>query len=126
MRRAGRKKCDVVVFSWVSAGSLAASSVGVPFIARAQAPLNVDRAKLTKTMRFMSYGGSWQEALTTAAIKPFEDKYGVKVLQESYDSEAELIAKMKAAGPGEYDVVTVERVRPVPGRQTGRLRASSA
>jgi spermidine/putrescine transport system substrate-binding protein len=90
-----------------TAGSLAASSIGMPFIARAQAPLNVDRAKLSKTMRFMSYGGSWQEALTTAAIKPFEDKYGVQVLQESYDSEAELIAKMKAAGPGAYDVVTV-------------------
>jgi spermidine/putrescine-binding protein len=105
--QSGEEKMRRRNFLLGTAGSLAASSIGMPFIARAQAPLNVDRAKLSKTMRFMSYGGSWQEALTTAAIKPFEDKYGVQVLQESYDSEAELIAKMKAAGPGAYDVVTV-------------------
>jgi spermidine/putrescine transport system substrate-binding protein len=91
-----------------TAGSiLTASTIGMPFIARAQSPLNVDRSKLTKTMRLSSYGGNWQEGLTNAAIKPFEDKYGVQVLQESHGSEAQLIAKMKASGAGAYDVVTV-------------------
>src|SRR4029450_1379193 len=88
-----------------SAASVVTSSIGVPFIARAQA--QVDRSKLTKTLRFSSYGGSWQEGITAAAIKPFEEKYGVQVLQESHGSEAQLIAKMKASGAGAYDVVTV-------------------
>src|SRR5689334_14083040 len=88
-----------------TAGSvLAAYGLGAPLIARAQA---VDRSKLSKTLRFSSYGGNWQEGLTTAAIKPFEEKYGVQVLQESHGSEAQLIAKMKASGAGAYDVVTV-------------------
>jgi spermidine/putrescine transport system substrate-binding protein len=88
--------------------ALGASALGFPFIrvSRAQ-QLNVDRSQLTKTLRFSSYGGSWQTALTDAAIKPFEAKYGVQVIQESHGSEAALIAKMKASGPGSYDVVTV-------------------
>jgi spermidine/putrescine transport system substrate-binding protein len=90
-----------------TAGSLAvASGLVSPFVsgARAQA---VDRSKMTKTLRFSSYGGSWQAALTDAAIKPFEQKYGVQLLQESHGSEAQLIAKMKASGPGAYDIVTL-------------------
>lgn len=88
-----------------TAGSiLAAAGLGAPLVSRGQ---TVDRSKLSKTMRFSSYGGSWQEGITQAAIKPFEEKYGVQVLQESHASEAQLIAKMKASGPGAYDVVTV-------------------
>lgn len=67
----------------------------------------VDPSQLANTLRFSSYGGSWQQAVTEAAIKPFQEKYGVKVLQESHGSEEELIAKMKASGPGAYDVVTI-------------------
>src|SRR4029453_13070358 len=79
---------------------LGASALGFPFIRAARGQLNVDRSQLTKTLRFSSYGGSWQAALSDAAIKPFEAKYGVQVLQESHASEAALIAKMKASGPG--------------------------
>ena len=39
----------------------------------------VDRSKLSKSLLFNSYGGAWQKALTEAALKPFEDEYGVKV-----------------------------------------------
>ena len=88
-----------------AASVVTVSGIGAPFIARAQA--QIDRSKLTKTLRFSSYGGSWQEGITAAAIKPFEEKYGVQVLQESHGSEAQLIAKMKASGAGAYDVVTV-------------------
>ena len=82
-------------------------SLGLPFIRASRAAMNVDPKQMTKTLRFNSYGGAWQETLTKAAIKPFQDKYGVEVLQENYGDEDELIAKMKAAGPGAYDVVTV-------------------
>ena len=111
-----------------TAGSiLTASTIGIPFIARAQPPLNVDRSKLTKTMRLSSYGGNWQEGLTAAAIKPFEEKYGVQVLQESHGSEAQLITKMKASGAGAYDVVTVNEsgLIAVPGRLTLMLSRPS-
>jgi spermidine/putrescine transport system substrate-binding protein len=89
----------------LGAGSVvAAAGLAGPWISRAQ---TVDKSKLTKTLRFSSYGGNWQEGLTQAAIKPFEERYGVQVLQESHGSEAQLIAKMKASGPGAYDIVTV-------------------
>lgn len=80
---------------------------GLPFIGRARAQLNVDPKQMTKEVRFSSYGGAWQQALTKAAIEPFEKRYGVKVVQETHGNEEQLIAKMKAAGPGSYDIVTV-------------------
>jgi spermidine/putrescine transport system substrate-binding protein len=67
----------------------------------------VDRSKLSKTLMFNSYGGAWQKALTEAALKPFEDEYGVKIEQESHGNEAEVLAKMRAAGPGSFDVITL-------------------
>ncbi len=87
--------------------ALSASVLGLPYITKARAQLNVDRSKLTKTLRFTSYGGTWQAALADSAIKPFEEKYGVQVLQGSESSDTALIAKMKASGSGSYDVVTV-------------------
>jgi len=96
---------------FVKAGAaLGTSALGFPFIRAARAQLNVDRSQLTKTLRFTSYGGSWQQALSDAAIKPFEAKYGVQVIQESHASEAALIAKMKASGPGSYDIATVNEI----------------
>jgi spermidine/putrescine transport system substrate-binding protein len=89
-----------------SAG-VALGGIGIPFVGAPRAQMNVDPKQMTKTMRFSSYGGAWQQTLTKAAIEPFEAKYGVKVLQETHGNEEELIAKMKAAGPGSYDVVTV-------------------
>jgi spermidine/putrescine transport system substrate-binding protein len=93
-------------FIKAAVATVGASALGFPFIST-RAELNVDRSQLTKTLRFSSYGGTWQTALSDSAIKPFEEKYGVQVLQESHASEAALIAKMKASGPGSYDIVTV-------------------
>jgi spermidine/putrescine transport system substrate-binding protein len=67
----------------------------------------VDRSKLSKSLLFNSYGGGWQKALTEAALKPFEDEYGVKIEQESHGNEAEVLAKMRAGGPGAFDVITL-------------------
>ena len=90
-----------------TAGSIvAASGLAMPFVSSARAQA-VDRSKMSKTLRFSSYGGSWQAALDEAAIKPFQEKFGVTVIQESHASEGQLIAKMKASGPGAYDIVTV-------------------
>jgi len=82
-------------------------SLSTPHIRVARAAMNIDPKQMTKTLRFSSYGGAWQATLTKAAIEPFEKKYDVKVLQETHGNEEQLIAKMKAAGPGSYDVVTV-------------------
>ena len=65
----------------------------------------VDKSKLSKTLGFASGGGAWQKALTDAALKPFEDEFGVKIEQDSFGNEAEALAKLRAAGPGAYDVV---------------------
>jgi spermidine/putrescine transport system substrate-binding protein len=65
----------------------------------------VDKSKLSKTLGFASGGGAWQKALTDAALKPFEDELGVKIEQDSFGNEAEALAKLRAAGPGAYDVV---------------------
>ena len=93
-------------FMQATATALGASALGFPFIHAARGQ-TVDRSQMTKTLRFSSYGGTWQAALSDAAIKPFEAKFGVQVVQESHASEAALIAKMKASGPGAYDIVTV-------------------
>lgn len=85
------------------AGSLAATILGRSRFAEGQ----VDRSKLSKTLSFNSYGGAWQKALTEAALKPFEDEFGVKIEQESHGNEAEVLAKMRAAGPGQFDVITL-------------------
>lgn len=67
----------------------------------------VDRSKLSKTLRFSSYGGLWQKNLSEAAIKPFEQEFGVKVEEESHGNEEEVLAKIRAAGPGAFDLITV-------------------
>jgi spermidine/putrescine transport system substrate-binding protein len=85
-----------------------ASAVGIGVLGNARfSAAQVDRSKLSKTLRFSSYGGVWQKNLSEAAIKPFEKEYGVKVEEESHGSEAEVLAKIRAAGPGEFDVLTV-------------------
>lgn len=93
-------------FLLTSAGA-GLGGMGLPFIGAPRAQLTVDPRQMTKTLRFSSYGGAWQQTLSKAAIEPFEAKYGVKVVQETHGNEEQLIAKMKAAGPGSYDVVTV-------------------
>lgn len=67
----------------------------------------VDRSKLANELRVNSYGGSWQENMAKAAFKPFEEVFGVRIVEESHGNEEQLLAKMRAAGPGQYDVVTL-------------------
>ena len=45
--------------------ALGASALGFPFI-RTSSAQNVDRSQMTKTLRFSSYGGSWQQAFSQA------------------------------------------------------------
>src|SRR5690625_1788484 len=90
-----------------SVAALATTALGFPSIIKTRASDRVEKARLSSSIRLSSYGGGWQEALTTAAIQPFEEEYGVQVVQSSHASEGELIARMRAAGPGEYDIITV-------------------
>jgi spermidine/putrescine transport system substrate-binding protein len=86
-----------------AAGALGLGAFGMPRRSMAQ----VDKSKLSKTLLFNSYGGLAQKYFAEAAIKPFEEEFGVKVLQESHGNEEEILAKMRAAGAGAFDVVTV-------------------
>jgi spermidine/putrescine transport system substrate-binding protein len=47
--------------------------------------------------------------LTKTAIDPFEQEFGIKVEQSSHGNEEEALAKMRAAGPSGYNVITVNK-----------------
>jgi spermidine/putrescine transport system substrate-binding protein len=57
--------------------------------------------KLEKELNVLNWGG-----YIDFAVKPFEQKYGVKVNMEHYGSETEAFAKVKAS-PGRYDTFNV-------------------
>src|SRR5262245_49454858 len=86
-------------------GGLAAGvGLSAPYLQPARAQFKVDPKQMTKTLRFSSYGGQSEEALTKAAIEPFQAKYDVRVVRETHGNEEPLIAKMKASGPDAYDI----------------------
>ena len=86
-----------------------------PFIIGAKSP------KLAKTLRVESWGGAYQDALREAAYKPFEKKYGTKIIEGSFGSTDECLAKIKASPPGEYDVVDIDDVGIYKGIKQGLL-----
>lgn len=47
----------------------------------------------------------WTEYVSEAAIKDFEDEYGVKCNVSTYSSNEDLLAKMKSEAEGTYDVI---------------------
>ncbi len=61
--------------------------------------------ELTDTLRFYSWGGSTQEALTTHLIEPFEEEYDVTVEQSSFSSQDKMLANVRSNPPGSYDVI---------------------
>lgn len=48
---------------------------------------------------------NWSDYIPDSLIKGFEAKYGVKVVQSNYGSNAELQAKLQVGGDAEYDVI---------------------
>jgi len=63
----------------------------------------VDSAKLTKELNVFN----WTEYLPESVITDFEELYGVKVNYDTYSSNEEMHAKLKAGGSG-YDIVVPE------------------
>jgi spermidine/putrescine transport system substrate-binding protein len=62
-------------------------------------------AKATTTDSGPLYLYNWSDYIPDSLIKEFETKYGVKVIQSNYDSNAELAAKLKLGGDEQYDVI---------------------
>lgn len=75
----------------------------------------VDKSKLSKEL----YVFNWTEYLPESVLKEFQNQYGVKVNYDTYSSNEEMHAKLKAGGGG-YDLVfpsdwmagLLKRVRP--------------
>lgn len=61
--------------------------------------------EMADTLKFYSWGGSTQEALTEHLIEPFEDEYGVTVEQSSFSSQDKMLANVRSSPEGSYDVI---------------------
>lgn len=95
-----------------AAGAVSLIGAGFPAIVLGK---QVDKSKLADSIRFGSYGGSWQKNLTKAVIEPFEKEYGVKVIQGSYGGEEEVLAKIRVSGGDSYDLITINESGFYPG-----------
>ncbi|WP_137392438.1 extracellular solute-binding protein [Rhodoligotrophos defluvii] len=58
-----------------------------------------------KEVRFDGWGGVVQEAIDKYAFQPYTAKTGIKVVQGTFGDEDEIITKVKAAAPGEYQII---------------------
>lgn len=65
------------------------------------APTVVQSVKLESELNLLSWG-----SYVDFALKPFEDKYQVKINAEYYGNEEEAMSKVKAA-PGKYDIISL-------------------
>ena len=95
-----------------AAGAVSMLGAGFPAIVLGK---QVDKSKLADSIRFGSYGGSWQKNLTKAVIEPFEKEYGVKIIQGSYGGEEEVLAKIRVSGGDSYDLITINESGFYPG-----------
>ncbi len=82
-------------------------TAGVVLAASAVGPLMPRAAAQNKVLRICSYGGSFQESQRKAFFAPFEEKFGVTIIEDT-DPD---IAKVKAqvmTGNYQWDVVDME------------------
>ena len=56
-------------------------------------------------VRFDGWGGVVQEALHNNAFLPFTQKTGVKVVEGTFGDEIDILTKVKAGQPGDYNVI---------------------
>lgn len=61
----------------------------------------VQRDSLAGTLRLFI----WPDYMDPALLEEFEQTYGVRVITDYYDNNEALIAKLKAGGIGQYDVI---------------------
>lgn len=60
----------------------------------------VDKSKLSKELYFYN----WSDYIDESILADFEQEYGVKVIMDTYDSNEDMIAKVRAGNSG-YDIV---------------------
>ncbi|MBW2056337.1 MAG: extracellular solute-binding protein [Deltaproteobacteria bacterium] len=96
----GKQKMTRREFLKTTAAIGASVSVG-PFI------LGTKGQKLAKTLRVDNWGGAYQDACRIG-YRLFEEKYGVKIIEGSFATTDEMLAKIKASPPGEYDAVYLD------------------
>ena len=49
---------------------------------------------------------NWSEYMTGEVLDQFEEEYGIKVVETTYESNDELLAKLIAGKEGEYDIAS--------------------
>src|SRR5881397_258721 len=78
------------------ASAVAAATIGAPY---------VWAQKSDDTLVVNSFGGEYQELFETAVIRPFEKKFGVKVVHDATGTSSQDYAKIRASkgAPG-FDV----------------------
>ncbi len=68
-------------------------------------PASAGQEKMTDKLHVFTWGGIYQEKVTEFVVKPFEEETGVKVTVDVFAGGSQMLAKMKAGGPGAFDVV---------------------
>lgn len=68
--------------------------------AAADGELQVDTSKLSKELHFYN----WTDYIDPTIMEDFEKQYGVKIILDQYDSNEDMIAKVRAGNSG-YDLV---------------------
>jgi spermidine/putrescine transport system substrate-binding protein len=61
----------------------------------------VDRSKLSAELYFYN----WTDYIDPAILDDFEAEYGVKIIQDNFDANEDMIAKVRAGGSG-YDIAS--------------------
>ncbi|MFO1088797.1 MAG: extracellular solute-binding protein [Hyphomicrobiales bacterium] len=56
-------------------------------------------------VRFDGWGGVVQDAIDKYAFQPYTAKTGIKVVQGTFGDESEVLTKIKAANPGDFQVI---------------------
>lgn len=86
-----------------SPGSEYGGATGADTPAATAAPAaadGVDRSKLSEELYFYN----WSDYIDPAVLEEFETEYGVRVIYDTYDSNEDMIAKVRAGNSG-YDIV---------------------
>jgi spermidine/putrescine transport system substrate-binding protein len=84
-------------FLGLAAAAAAAAGVSTQWTGRALAAVT--------EVRFDGWGGVVQEALHKNAFEPYSKKTGLKVVEGTFGDEIEVLTKVKASNPGDYQVI---------------------
>lgn len=84
----------------IGCAGLAAGLVGGPFTGFVRSA-----AAQVRQIRFDSWGGVVSEALRRTAMASYQKATGITVVEGTFGLESEILAKVKAARPGDYNII---------------------